>query len=549
MRLVCIVGPTASGKSALALDLAERLGGEIVSADSRQVYRDLEIGTAKPTAAERARVPHHCLDLVAPGGAFDAARVRDAARAAIADIVRRGRVALVVGGTGLYVRALLGGLCPAPPRVPALRAALAEEAAPALHRRLRALDPAAAARIAPGDRVRIVRALEVALVSGVPLSRWQAEHRFGEPAYDTLLIGLARPTAELDARIAARARAMLEAGFLDEVRALRGRGLGAAAPGLARGRAPPPPARRAPPRAAGAARAPDAVGARTALAPPRPPLGARLPGRPLPRLGRAARRPPLRRGRRDRGRARALSRPRRRGGRAAAGPLDRRARAPQLRHAAPRGVPQGGPPLRAGGALRAPGDHPHRHAGRVPRHRRRGARAGGGDRRQPAHAGRAARAGGERGDRRGRKRRRARPRPRRSGAHAGARLVLGDLARGFRVDPLSRAHARDGGAERGAPAPDGGGARGLRRGGRDRGRAGRRCAPPAGAGGRAPRPCARAPPDGARPCAAGRAGRAPLRALPAHRERSACGVIWSSAPPDRIRFAFDVARAIGEKVR
>jgi len=204
MRLVCIVGPTASGKSALALDLAERLGGEIVSADSRQIYRDLDIGTAKPTAAERAHVPHHCLDLVAPGEAFEAARFRDAAHAAIADIVRRGRVALVVGGTGLYVRALLGGLCPAPPRAPALRAALAH----------------------------IVRALEVALVSGVPLSRWQAEHRFAEPAYDALLIGLARPTAELDARIAARARAMLEAGFLDEVRALRGRGLGADAPGL-----------------------------------------------------------------------------------------------------------------------------------------------------------------------------------------------------------------------------------------------------------------------------------------------------------------------------
>src|SRR5439155_725719 len=132
MRLVCIVGPTASGKSALALDLAERLGGEIVSADSRQVYRDLEIGTAKPTAAERARVPHHCLDLVAPGEAFDAARFRDAARAAIADIVRRGRVALVVGGTGLYVRALLGGLCPAPPRVPALRGGGRGAAAPGL---------------------------------------------------------------------------------------------------------------------------------------------------------------------------------------------------------------------------------------------------------------------------------------------------------------------------------------------------------------------------------------------------------------------------------
>src|SRR5438876_7994342 len=223
MRLVCIVGPTASGKSALALDLAERLGAEIVSADSRQIYRDLDIGTAKPTAAERARIRHHCLDLVAPDEAFDAARVRDAARAAIADIARRGHAALVVGGTGLYVRALLRGLCPAPPRAPALRATLAQEDAPALHRRLGVLDPVAAARIAPTDARRIVRALEVALVSGVPLSRWQAEHRLAEPAYDALVIGLARPTAELDARIAARARAMLEAGFLDEVRALRRR--------------------------------------------------------------------------------------------------------------------------------------------------------------------------------------------------------------------------------------------------------------------------------------------------------------------------------------
>src|SRR5436309_1044968 len=169
---------------------------------------------------------------VAPGEAFDAARFRDAARAAIADIARRGRAALVVGGTGLYVRALLRGLCPAPPRAPALRAALAAEDAPALHRRLGVLDPAAAARIAPTDARRIVRALEVALSSGVPLSRWQAEHGFGERAYDALVIGLARPTAELDARIAARARAMVDAGFLDEVRALHRRGLAAETPGL-----------------------------------------------------------------------------------------------------------------------------------------------------------------------------------------------------------------------------------------------------------------------------------------------------------------------------
>src|SRR2546428_1539572 len=238
MRLVCIVGPTASGKSALALDLAERLGGEIVSADSRQVYRNLDIGTAKPTAADRARVPHHCLDLVVPGEVFDAARFRDAAGAAIADIVRRGRVAFVVGGTGLYLRALLRGLCPAPPRAPALRAALATEEAAALHRRLGTVDPVAAARIAPADRVRVVRALEVALTSGVPLSRWQAEHRLAEPAYEALVIGLARPPAELDARIAARARAMMAAGFLDEVRALRRRGFDPDAPRLSAGRRP-----------------------------------------------------------------------------------------------------------------------------------------------------------------------------------------------------------------------------------------------------------------------------------------------------------------------
>jgi len=231
-RLVCVVGPTASGKSALGLELAERLGAEVVSADSRQIYRHLDLGTAKPGAAERARVRHHCLDLVEPGEPFDAARFRAAAGAAIADIVRRERVVLVVGGTGLYVRALLRGLCAAPPRAPAVRTALAGEEGPALHRRLAEVDPVAAARIAPRDTLRIVRALEVAITTGVPLSRWQAEHRFAEPAYEALMIGLARPTAELDERIAARARAMVEAGLLDEVRALHRRGLRAASPGL-----------------------------------------------------------------------------------------------------------------------------------------------------------------------------------------------------------------------------------------------------------------------------------------------------------------------------
>lgn len=229
-RIVCLVGPTASGKSALALELAERLGGEIVSADSRQVYRRLEVGTAKPTPAERARVPHHCLDLVEPWEAFDASRFRLAAAAAVADVVRRGRVPLVVGGTGLYLRALLSGLCPVPPRRPALRRVLART--PDLHRWLAVLDPEAARRIHPNDAVRTVRGVEVALATGVPLSRWQATHGFGDAPYDALVLGLERPAPELDARIAARARAMLDAGFLDEVRALHAAGVGAAAPGF-----------------------------------------------------------------------------------------------------------------------------------------------------------------------------------------------------------------------------------------------------------------------------------------------------------------------------
>jgi tRNA dimethylallyltransferase len=230
-RIVCVVGPTASGKTALGIELAERLGGEIVSADSRQLYRRLDVGTAKPTAAERRRVPHHCLDLVDPGERFDAARFRRAADAAIADIVARGRVPLVVGGTGLYVRALLRGLCPAPPRAPEVRAALAREAVETLHRRLAGVDPETAARVGARDAVRIVRALEVVLTTGVPLSRWQRAHGFGERPYDALVVGLDVPVVDLDALIAARAAAMVDAGFLDEVRALRAARVGVDAVG------------------------------------------------------------------------------------------------------------------------------------------------------------------------------------------------------------------------------------------------------------------------------------------------------------------------------
>jgi tRNA dimethylallyltransferase len=234
-RIVCLVGPTASGKTGLALELADALAAEVVSADSRQVYRGMDVGTAKPSAVERARVPHHCLDLVTPDVAMDAGAFRAAAAAAIAEIHARGRRVLVVGGTGLYVRALLYGLCPAPPRAPAVRTALralaARTGSDELHRLLRRLDPAAAGRIHVNDTLRLVRALEVPLVSGRPLSAWQAAHGFAAPEYDALVVGLAVPVAALDARIRARAQEMLDAGFVEEVRRLAASGLPDDAPG------------------------------------------------------------------------------------------------------------------------------------------------------------------------------------------------------------------------------------------------------------------------------------------------------------------------------
>jgi tRNA dimethylallyltransferase len=222
-RIVVIAGPTGSGKTALAIALAQRVGGEVVNADSQQVYRGLDVGTAKPTAAERAAAPHHLLDLVEPGEGMDAARFVSLADAAIAGIAARGRVAIVAGGTGLYVRALLHGVVEAPGRDPALRARLEDEAArlgrPALHARLAAVDPAAAARIGPNDLVRIVRALEIA-ASGRTQSERFAAHAFQEDRYDALLVALAPAREELHRRIDARVVEMFHAGVLDEARSL-----------------------------------------------------------------------------------------------------------------------------------------------------------------------------------------------------------------------------------------------------------------------------------------------------------------------------------------
>ncbi len=218
--MIAIVGPTASGKSALAMRVAERVGGEIVSADSRQVYRHLSIGTAKPTAEEQARIPHHLIDVVDPGGRYDVLRCQRDGREALAEIRARGHVALVVGGTGLYVRALLDGLDLASlPHDPAVRARLEAEDPAMLHDRLRAIDPDAASPVDPRNRRRLVRYLEVATIVGGPVSRVRGA------SVAALRIGLRPPRDVLIAAIERRVREMVAAGVLDETRALVARGI------------------------------------------------------------------------------------------------------------------------------------------------------------------------------------------------------------------------------------------------------------------------------------------------------------------------------------
>jgi tRNA dimethylallyltransferase len=228
--LVAVVGPTGSGKSALALRLAEERGGEVVSCDSLQVYRGLDVGSAKATAEERARVPHHLVDIRNPDEDFSAADYAHLARAAVADITARGRLPIVAGGTGLYLRALLTGLFEGPSRDEALRARLegmADRFGNArLHRALRRVDAEAAARIQPEDRLRVIRALEVFRLTGRPLSE---QHRSGtEPlrGYRTLIVGLAPDREELRRRVEGRTREMFARGLLEEVRGLIARGYG-----------------------------------------------------------------------------------------------------------------------------------------------------------------------------------------------------------------------------------------------------------------------------------------------------------------------------------
>ncbi len=224
MTLIAVVGPTATGKTALGVALAEALGGEIVSCDSTAVYRGIDIGTDKPTPEERRGIPHHLIDVVDPRDTYSAARYATAAAAAIAGIRARGAAPILVGGTGLYYRALVRGLFPGPARDEALRSRLEAVATrrgvEALHRWLARVDPESATRIQPRDLKRLVRALEVYLLTGRPLTAHFAETISPLAGYRVLTIGLVDPQPDREARVARRVDAQFARGVVAEVQQL-----------------------------------------------------------------------------------------------------------------------------------------------------------------------------------------------------------------------------------------------------------------------------------------------------------------------------------------
>jgi tRNA dimethylallyltransferase len=230
-RVVILLGPTGSGKSALAVELVEALGGEIISADSMQVYRFMDIGTDKPTREDRARVRHHLIDVADPDEPFHAGLYRKMAMEVVGRLSGEGKRAWVVGGTGLYLRALTQGLFAAPDFDPGIRERLRQEAGgpgrECLYRRLQEVDPASAARLHPNDLHRIIRALEVYEATGLPISAFQEAHRFADQPFRVFKVGLRRPTEVLYERIDARVDRMVERGLLKEVEGLIARGYGA----------------------------------------------------------------------------------------------------------------------------------------------------------------------------------------------------------------------------------------------------------------------------------------------------------------------------------
>ncbi|GBC92658.1 tRNA dimethylallyltransferase [bacterium HR15] len=232
-QLYVILGPTAVGKTAVGLRVAERIGAEIISADSAAVYRGMDIGTAKPTPEERARVPVHLIDVAEPDEPFTAAKFRELALQAIHDIQARGKPVLIVGGTGLYLRVLLHGFRLAPPSDPELRRYLQQQAQQqglhTLYERLKQIDPQAAARIHPNDAMRILRALEVYGMTGKPISEWQSRAESELPA---LKFGLTMPRPLLYRRINERVDQMMAQGFLQEVQNLLSKGYNRELPAL-----------------------------------------------------------------------------------------------------------------------------------------------------------------------------------------------------------------------------------------------------------------------------------------------------------------------------
>jgi tRNA dimethylallyltransferase len=235
-RLVSILGATAAGKSALGIALARHFGGEVVACDSAAVFRGIDIGTDKVPLDEQQGVPHHLIDVAEPTEVYSAARYAQDAAPVIRAITARGRVPILVGGTGLYFRALVRGLFPGPARHEALRAALdrlaAERGTGELYRWVRRLDPGSAARIQPRDTKRLVRAIEVALVSGVPMTAHFAESASPIADYDVIAIGVCLPAAETAARVARRVEQQFDRGVVDEVRRLLAAGVAPTAQAL-----------------------------------------------------------------------------------------------------------------------------------------------------------------------------------------------------------------------------------------------------------------------------------------------------------------------------
>jgi tRNA dimethylallyltransferase len=220
-KVIVICGATGIGKTSVGIELAEMLGGEIVSADSMQIYQYMDIGTAKPTPAEMARIAHYMIDIVDPDDDYDAVQFSKQARDRIAEIVDRGRIPFIVGGTGLYIKALLHGLFQSKPVDPQIRNRLKQEAeengSRVLHERLQKIDPATADRLHPNDAYRILRALETIESTGKSISELHQEHGFEDEPYAALKIGLQMDRRKLYPRIDKRVDLMIEAGFVEEV--------------------------------------------------------------------------------------------------------------------------------------------------------------------------------------------------------------------------------------------------------------------------------------------------------------------------------------------